>query len=138
MKTLAKSTGDNVAVFTDAYLKNVQNIEIGSNVSFQPMSFIDGFGGIKIGNDVSFAEGASVFSMTHIYSDPDVPIKDQGMRPLPVVIEDNVWIGAKATILGGITLASGTIVAAGAVVTKSTERNTTVAGVPASVINVRK
>ena len=137
LKTLAKSVGDNVSVFPDVYLQNVQGMEIGSNVSFQPMVYIEAYGGVIIGNDVSFAEGASLFSVNHGFDDMITPIKDQPLAALPIEIESNVWIGAKATVLGGVKVASGTIVAAGAVVSKDTEKNSIVAGVPAKTIRIR-
>ncbi len=137
LKALAKNVGDNVSVFSDVYLQNAQEMEVGSNVSFHPMVYIEAYGGVRIGNDVSLAEGASLFSVNHGFSDMNIPIKDQPLIPLPIVVEDNVWIGSKATILGGVTIASGTIVAAGAVVSKDTEKNSIVAGVPAKTIKIR-
>ncbi len=137
LKTLAKSVGDNVSVFPDVYLQNVQEMEIGNNVSFQPMVYIEAYGGVKIGDDVSIAEGASLFSVNHGFEDMSTPIKDQPLTALPIEVESNVWIGAKATILGGVKIASGTIVAAGAVVNKDTEKNSTVAGVPAKTLKIR-
>jgi len=77
LKTLAKKTGDNVAIFPDVYLQNIQEMEIGNNVSFQPMVYIEAWGGVKIGDDVSFAEGSSVFSVNHGFNDVSIPIKDQ-------------------------------------------------------------
>lgn len=138
LRNMAKSIGDNVSVFSDVYLLNPKNMKIGNNVSIQPMVYIEAFGGVSIGNDVSIAEGVSIFSVNHGFSEISIPIKDQELVPLPIVIEDNVWIGAKATILGGVTLSSGTIVAAGAVVHDSTEKNAIVAGVPAKTIKIRK
>lgn len=138
LKTLAKSVGDNVSVFSDVYLQNIQELEVGNNVSFQPMVYIEAYGGVKIGDDVSLAEGASIFSVNHGFDMLEKPIKDQPLTALPVVIEDNVWIGAKATVLGGVTIATGTIVAAGAVVHDSTEMYSTVGGVPAKIIKNRK
>lgn len=137
LKTLAKSVGNNVSVFPDVYLRNVQEMEIGNNVSFQPMVYIEAYGGVKIGDDVSLAEGASLFSVNHGFDNLDVPIKDQPLKALPIEIENNVWIGAKSTILGGVLVSQGTIVAAGAVVNRSTEMNSTVAGVPAKMIKKR-
>ena len=137
LKTLAKSVGDNVSVYPNVYLQNVQEMEIGNNVSFQPMVYIEAFGGVKIGDDVSFAEGASMFSVNHGFTDLNIPIKDQPLTSLPIEIENNVWVGAKATILGGVKVSSGTIVAAGAVVNRDTPKNSTVAGVPAKEIKIR-
>lgn len=138
LTTLAKSVGDNVSVFPDVYLRNVQEMEIGNNVSFQPMVYIEAYGGVTIGDDVSLAEGASLFSVNHGTKVSDVPIKEQALVPLPIEIKNNVWIGAKATILGGITIESGCVVAAGAVVNKSTAPNMVVGGVPATTLKERK
>lgn len=137
LKTLAKSVGDNVSVFPDVYLKNVQEMEVGNNVSFQPFVYVEAYGGVKIGDDVSLAEGVSLFSVNHGFKDINISIKEQPLSPLPIEIESNVWIGAKATVLGGVRVARGTIVAAGAVVHSSTEQNSTVAGVPARTIKIR-
>lgn len=137
LRTLAKRVGENVAVFPDVYLQNIQELSVGDNVSFHPMVYIEAYGGVSIGDDVSIAEGASLFSVNHIYESLEVPIKDQGLEPLPIVVEDNVWIGAKATILGGVNAASGSIIAAGAVVTKDVPPNSIVAGVPARTIRNR-
>jgi len=68
----------------------------------------------------------------------DVPIATQGIKPDGGChIEDNVWVGANASIMGGVTLAGGSVVAAGAVVTRSIPANTICAGVPAKVIKNR-
>ena len=56
---------------------------------------------------------------------------------LPVFIEDDVWIGARAILLKGVTIGSGSIVAAGSVVTRSMPGNSIVAGVPARVVRSR-
>lgn len=137
LKTLAKSVGENVSIFPDVYLKNVQNLEIGNDVSFQPMVYIEAYGGVSIGNDVSFAEGASVFSVSHSFNDNEIAIKNQPLIPMPIAVSNNVWVGSKATILGGVNIEEGTIVAAGAVVNKSTEKYVTVGGVPARIIKKR-
>jgi len=68
----------------------------------------------------------------------DVPIAKQGIKPDGgCQIEDNVWVGANASIMGGVTLASGGVVAAGAVVTRSIPENAICAGVPAKFIKNR-
>ena len=56
------------------------------------------------------------------------------MQPAPIVVKDNVWIGAHATILAGVTIGENAVVAAGAVVTKDVPANTIVGGVPARVL----
>ncbi len=119
LKTLAKSVGENVSVHEDVFIRNPQNLSLGDNVSIHPMCYIEALGGLEIGNDVSIAHGTTIMTTDHNYKGTDVPIKDQGIIEKSVKIEDNVWIGAKATILGGNTVETGSIVAAGAVVTKN-------------------
>ncbi|RIE04487.1 acyltransferase [Cohnella faecalis] len=137
MKTIAKSCGNNVACHTNVYFFNPENISIGNNVSIHPMCYIDASGGIEIGSDVSIAHGNTIMSATHAYENVYIPIADQGIVLKKVVIKDNVWLGAKATIVCGVTIHSGSIVGANSVITKDTLPNSIVGGVPAKVIKYR-
>jgi acetyltransferase-like isoleucine patch superfamily enzyme len=137
VKSIAKSCGDNVLIERGVYLLSPEEMEIGNNVSIHPMCYIEAKGGLVIGNDVSIAHGVTIMTTTHIYDKTDIPIKDQGSVANNVVIKDNVWIGAKATLLCGITVNQGAIVGAGAVVTKTIPANAVVAGVPARIIKMR-
>lgn len=137
LKNLAKSVGQNVSIQPDVYIFNAENLTIGDNVSVHPMAYIEAYGGVTIGDDVSIAEGATIMSVNHIFDDKSRPIKDQGVKKMPIVVGNNVWIGAKATILGDNVIGDGVIIGAGAVVTKSIENNKIVAGVPAKVIKSR-
>jgi len=137
VRTLAESLGDNVRINENVYLYNLSNLRVGSNVSIWPMCYIECSGKVIIGNDVSIAHSVTIMSEEHNYKDRRIPIKDQGKAYAPVIIKDNVWIGAKATILSGVTIGSGAIVGAGAVVTKDVPENTIVAGVPARIIKTR-
>ena len=137
LKSIAKYVGSNVRISEDVYILNADNISFGSNVSIWPMTYIEGSGIVIIGNDVSIAHSVTIMSEEHKYEKRDVPIKDQGKVFSPVIIEDNVWIGAKAIILSGVTIGAGSIVGAGAVVTKDVPRNSIVAGVPAKTIKTR-
>lgn len=137
LKTLAKSVGDNVSIHPGVYIFNFQDLEIGDNVSIHPMCYIEAWGGVQIGNDVSIAHDVSIIAFTHSWSDLEIPIKDQPTIKRPICIGNNVWIGAKATILGGVKVEDGSIIGAGAVLTKSTENNGIYAGVPARLIKRR-
>ena len=137
LKNLAKKIGDNVSIHPDVYLFNIQNLVIGDNVSIHPMTYIEGYGGIEIGNDVSIAHGVTIMSVNHGFNNKVIPIKDQAIEKRPIVIKDNVWIGAKATILGNNVISTGSIIGAGAVVTNNVEKNSIVAGVPAKEIKKR-
>jgi len=137
LKTLAKKIGDNVCIQPDVYLLNVSDLEIGCNVSIHPLTYIDAKGGVSIGDNVSIAEGTSIISFDHGYADNNVPMKYQKIIKKPITICNDVWLGAKSTILGDVTIAEGSIVGAGAVVTKSTHAYSIVGGVPAKQIGDR-
>jgi len=92
---------------------------------------------ITIGNNVLIGPYAIFNSGSHLYSSKSRLIDEQGHKYGQITVEDDVWVGAHACILPGVTLAKGSVVAAGAVVTKSVTAYTVVAGVPAKVIGVR-
>lgn len=92
-------------------------------------------GPVCIGNHVNLAQGITVTALNHIFKDSSRRIDEQGVSTKPVVIGDDVWIGANAVILPGVTIGSHCVVAAGAVVTKDVPNHTLVGGIPAKVIN---
>lgn len=91
-------------------------------------------GPVTIGNDVNLAQGITVTALNHNFEDSTKRIDAQGVSTKPVVISDDVWIGANAVILPGVTIGTHSIVAAGAVVTKDVPPHSLVAGVPAKLI----
>ena len=91
-------------------------------------------GPVKIGNHVNLAQGITVTALNHNFADANKRIDEQGVSTNPVTIEDDVWIGANAVILPGVTIGNHCVVAAGAVVTKDVPPHSLVAGVPAKVI----
>lgn len=91
-------------------------------------------GPITIGNHVNLAQGITVTALNHNFKDTSRRIDEQGFSTKPIVIEDDVWIGANAVILPGVTIGMHVVVAAGAVVTKDVPDNTIVGGVPAKEI----
>jgi acetyltransferase-like isoleucine patch superfamily enzyme len=137
LKTVAKSCGDNVSIYPNVYLFSIQNLSIGTNVSIHPMCYLDAVGGIEIGNDVSIGHGATIMSSTHHYEERAIPIKDQPLELKLTCISDNVWIGAKATVLYGRNVGSGSIIAANCVVTQDIPRNVIVGGVPSRILKHR-
>jgi len=112
-------------------------IEIGDNCHFNFGCYLSGFGGLAIGSNCLFAPGVKIITGGHNFDDLSIPIIQQGTNRGSVVIEDNVWIGAGAIVLPHVCIGSGSVVAAGAVVTKSVKRNSVVGGVPATVITMR-
>ena len=91
-------------------------------------------GPVEIGNNVNLAQGITVTALNHNFSDTNKRIDEQGVSTNPVTIEDDVWVGANAVILPGVTIGEHCVVAAGAVVTKDVPPHSLVAGVPAKVI----
>jgi len=107
-------------------------VSIGANSRINRDCMIDVRGGVKIGENVSISPQVAISTAAHSALDPKFRVEIR-----PVVIEDNVWIGMRATILGGVTLGRGCVVAAGAVVTKDVPPLTIVAGVPAKPVGMR-
>ncbi|RYD86503.1 MAG: acyltransferase, partial [Sphingobacteriales bacterium] len=103
-------------------------VSIGNNCGINAGTFIGGQGGVDIGDNVIIGPGVKIFSENHVFTDPDVIIKDQGVTREGVVIENNCWIGANVTILDGVTVGEGCVIAAGSVVTKSVDANTVAGG----------
>jgi acetyltransferase-like isoleucine patch superfamily enzyme len=91
-------------------------------------------GPVTIGSHVNLAQGITVTALNHNFEDPNKRIDEQGISTTPVTIEDDIWIGANAVVLPGVTIGSHSVVAAGAVVTKDVPPHSLVAGVPAKVI----
>ena len=91
-------------------------------------------GPVRIGNNVNLAQGITVTALNHNFDDTNKRIDEQGVSTNAVTIEDDVWIGANAVVLPGVTIGTHCVVAAGAVVTKDVPPHSLVAGVPAKVI----
>ena len=91
-------------------------------------------GPVTIGSHVNLAQGITITALNHNFDDSEKRIDQQGISTKEVVLEDDIWVGANAVILPGVTIGSHCVVAAGAVVTKDVPDNSVVAGVPAKVI----
>ncbi len=91
-------------------------------------------GPVFIGDKVNLAQNVTVSGLNHNYLDPDLPIIDQGVSTAPIHIEDDVWIGANAVILAGVTIGKHAIVAAGTIVNRSVPPYSVCAGNPGRII----
>lgn len=138
LKVVAKSCGNNVAVFDNTVILNVENISFGDNVAVQPFCYLEGLGGIEIGNEVGLAHGVSVLSTSHNIERTDIPHTDQGISKKSVKICDDVWLGCKSTILMGIEIGKGAVIGANSVVTKDVSPYAVCVGSPAKEIRCRK
>mgnify|MGYP004518787057 CR=1 FL=1 len=90
---------------------------------------------IIIGKNVMCSYGVHIRTQYHMYKDRMIPMIKQGMKEADIIIEDNVWIGHSVHIMSGVTIHTGAVIGANAVVTKDVPRDTVVAGVPAKVIS---
>lgn len=132
---IGKSTSVDIGVVLRAY---GGGITIGDDCSVNPYCVLYGGGGLVIGDRVRIAAHTVIVPSNHVFSNPDLSIKDQGLSCRGITIEDDVWIGTGVRILDGVKIGVGAVVGAGAVVTKSVAPYSIVAGVPAKVIGTRR
>lgn len=91
-------------------------------------------GPVQIGSNVNLAQNVTISGLNHNYLDVNRTIHSQGVSTLPIVIEDDVWVGANSIILAGTSIGKHSIIAAGSVVNRSVPPFTVVAGNPAKII----
>ncbi len=131
------SVGDNVSLYYGVYVEPCdKEITIGSNTHFAPYCVL--YGPLSVGENCAIAAHVVLASVAHSYADPDTPMVKQPTNQQKITLEDNVWIGANAVITPGVTIGTGSIVGAGAVVTKDVPPYSVVGGVPAKLIKMRK
>ena len=119
------------------------NVELGENCSVQTGSILIGYGtreetGIRIGNNVRIAPFVQMIAANHRFDDTSRPITAQGLEHKPIVLEDDIWVAGRVVIMAGVTVGTGAILAAGAVVTKNVPPWAICGGVPARLIKSRK
>ncbi|MEL3945558.1 MULTISPECIES: sugar O-acetyltransferase [Streptomyces] len=122
---------ESVTIYPPFFTENGLNTTFGENVFVnQGCTFMDK-GGIRIGDRVMIAPKVSLITGGH-----PLPLAERReyLAFAPIVIEDDVWIGAAAMVMQGVTIGAGSVVAAGAVVTRDVPARTLVAGVPARVV----
>ncbi len=112
-------------------------MKIGKNISLGRFSSINAVGGIEFGDNVRVGPGVMISTLNHRFENKKVPIVKQGAKYGKVVIGSDVWVGGNASIMAGINIGEGAVIAAGAVVTHHVEAYTVVAGVPARKIKTR-
>jgi len=93
-------------------------------------------GPVTVGNDVRLAQNIVLSGLNHKYEDVSLPITEQGVVTSPIVVEDEVWIGANCVVLPGVTIKIHAVVAAGSIVRRNVPAYSVVAGNPAKVMRI--
>jgi acetyltransferase-like isoleucine patch superfamily enzyme len=129
-----KSVGKQTSFLMGVEFRRGKNIVVGSNTVVNRGVLIDGRGGmVVIGSNVDIAQETYIWTLEHnVHDDFHTP------KGADVIIEDYVWIASRVTILPGVTIGRGAVVASGSVVTKDVPAMHIVGGVPAKTIGLRR
>lgn len=133
--------GNDTKVHPTAIIRNGGNVKIGNHCLINHNNLLQSGKGpngtITIGNYVHTGVNVMIMAFNHGFYTRDIPTKEQDYLDAPIVVEDDVWIGAGSIILAGVTIGKGAIIAAGAVVNKDVPAYAIVGGVPAKIIKMR-
>jgi acetyltransferase-like isoleucine patch superfamily enzyme len=113
------------------------SITIGSDCSLNNYVVMYGAGGITVQDGCRIATGVVIVAFNHGFDDVARPIRSQPITARGVLVESDVWIGARSVVLDGVTIRRGSVVGAGSVVTRDVPEYAVVAGNPARVLRHR-
>ena len=141
MRQMLGGMGSNAHIDIDFHCEFGKNIFLGDNVMINmDCTFVDN-NRIEIGNNVLIASNVKIYTATHSTNPRERMVQDWhpgiaicNTYALPVMIEDNVWIGGGAIILPGVTIGKNSVIGAGSVVTRSIPANSVAVGCPCRVI----
>lgn len=134
LKPILMNIGKHTCICRNVEFRSPYRIIINNNSVINKHVLLDGRGGkIIIGSNVDIAQDVHIWTLEHDYNSPDYHTKGGD-----IIIEDYVWIASRATILPGVHIGRGAVIATGAVVTKDVPPLAIVGGVPARIINTRK
>jgi maltose O-acetyltransferase len=129
------SCGSRVSIQWPIVVNGPDHLSVGSDVSINAFVHIWAQGGVTIGDSTLIASHVAITSLSHA---PDAPKFSESLVSKPVHIGRNVWIGAHAVVLPGISIGDGAVIGAGAVVTRDVAAGDVVAGVPAISIRAKQ
>lgn len=123
--------GDNSFIGESCYIKCFGGkIEIGHDVSVNSKSFLNGCGDLKIGNNTRIGTQSILIASNHKFDDPEVLVKDQ-ITKQGIMIGENIWFGARVTVLDGVSIADNSVVGACSLVSKNISEAGIYVGIPA-------
>jgi acetyltransferase-like isoleucine patch superfamily enzyme len=112
-------------------------IDIGKFTYIGPYTCFAGPGPVIIGNNCLIASHSGIYGNNHCYADPMRNIVEQGITHEGITIEDDCWLGSGVKVLDGVRIGRGSVIGAGAIVTKNIEPYSIAVGVPAKIISKR-
>lgn len=127
---IGKPVPEGFRLFPPFYANCGKNITVGKGVFINTGCHFQDQGGITLGDGTFLGNNVVLTTMNHDFD----PAKRRTTYPAPIVTGKNVWLGSSVTVVPGVHIGDGAIVAAGAVVTRDVPPNTIVAGVPARVV----
>jgi maltose O-acetyltransferase len=137
-RRLFKKLGKSSLIYSGVHLTHTYGIEAGDFLSINTGALLDGRGGIDIGSGVMIGPNTVIVSSAHQFDIPDAPMTSLDHVMKPVSIMDDVWIGAQAFIKGGLTIGTGAVIGAGAVVLDNVPEHAVVGGNPGRVLKIRQ
>ena len=136
VKGIFRKCGDGVIVKRNCYFGRGSTLEVGSRSQLGEQARIGPE--VSIGSDVIMGPEVVIMTTSHEFEDPDTPIRLQPEPPIrKVIIEDDVWIGTRVTILPGVHIGRGAVIGACSVVTKDIPQFGVAVGNPAKVLRNR-
>lgn len=132
-KLILKSFGNGSSIARHVHLVSPWNISIGKNVVINRNVTLDGRSGLIIDDNTDVGEYVSIWTLQHDIDDPHHSTKGDS-----TYIGDHCWLAPHTIVLPGVRVARGTVAATSSVITKSTNENVLVAGIPAKEIKARK
>lgn len=132
LKQLLKEVPEGLTILSPFVCDYGSNIHLGKNVFVNVNSYFMDGAPITVGDNVFIGPFCGFYTATHPldYKNRNIGLE----KALPIKIGDNCWFGANVSVMPGVTIGSGCVIAAGSVVTKDVPDNSMVAGVPAKVM----
>lgn len=138
LRILGAKVGIGCTFYPGVWIMTGRNLVVGNHVDFARGVLITTDGHVTIGNRVLIGYNTQIISRNHVIPPKQEKILNAGHVGKKVIVEDDVWIGANCTILPGVRIGKGAVIAAGSVVTKDVEPFSIYGGVPAKKIRDRQ
>ena len=127
--------GNKSRIGSNVFILNYKNLDIGNFSSIGKNSELFNYEIFKIGNNVDIGTQLYINTANHIFSDNKIPLSKQGAKNNPIILENDIWVGARVTILSGSYILERVVIGAGSIISKKLEKNKVYAGNPARIIN---